>query len=179
MMDFIAYLNSSEGRAELATDRFLLILLVIVLTSFKRAAYKSMWLAVLINLPGTVLHECAHFVVGILLNAKPVSFSLFPKKVDDHYVTGQVGFSNLKFYNALPVSMAPLLLLFAAYFVNKHMFDLVPLNFATYLIHIFLLTILIENAIPSRMDFYQGFRRVLGLILYGAIFMVMVVAYSQ
>ena len=114
-MDFIAYLNSSEVLAKLTTDRFLLILLVIVLTSFKRAAYKSMWLAVLINLPGTVLHECAHFVVGILLNAKPVSFSLFPKKVDDHYVTGQVGFSNLKFYNALPVSMAPLLLLFAAF----------------------------------------------------------------
>lgn len=81
MMDFIAYLNSSEVLTKLTTDRFLLILLVIVLTSFKRAAYKSMWLAVLINLPGTVLHECAHFVVGILLNAKPVSFSLFPKKL--------------------------------------------------------------------------------------------------
>ena len=75
--------------------------------------------------------------------------------------------------------MAPLLLLFAAYFVNKHMFDSLPLNFATYLIYIFLLTILIENAIPSRMDFYQGFRHVVGLILYGAIFMVLVAVYCQ
>lgn len=179
MVDFIAYLNSSEVLAKLITDRFLLILLVIILTSFKRTAYKSMWLAVMINLPGTILHECAHFAVGLLLNAKPVSFSLFPKKVDDHYVTGQVGFSNMKFYNALPVSMAPLLLLFAAYFVNKYMFDYVQLNFATYLVYVFLLTILIENAMPSRMDFYQGFRHVLGLILYGAVFIVLLAAYCR
>lgn len=166
MKNFFAYLDSPSFLAALTADRFFLILAVIVLSSLKHSAYKSMWLAMLINLPGTVLHECAHFIVGLLLNARPVTFSLFPKKVDDHYVTGQVGFSNLKFYNALPTSLAPLLLLVFAFLLNKHFFEIVKLSFGSYLLYIFLLTVIIENAMPSRTDFRQGFRYISGDLLY-------------
>ena len=125
MTDLLTYINTPEFLANLTSDRFFLILAVIVLSSLKHSAYKSMWLTMLINLPGTILHECAHLIVGFLLNARPVSFSLFPKKAGDNYVTGQVGFSNLKFYNALPTSLAPLLLLVFAFLLNKYFFELI------------------------------------------------------
>lgn len=166
MTDLLTYINTPEFLANLTSDRFFLILAVIMLSSLKHSAYKSMWLTMLINLPGTILHECAHLIVGFLLNARPVSFSLFPKKAGDNYVTGQVGFSNLKFYNALPTSLAPLLLLVFAFLLNKYFFELIKLSFGSYLLYIFLLTVIIENAMPSRTDFKQGFGYISGNLLY-------------
>ncbi|MDO4161636.1 MAG: hypothetical protein Q4D80_01350 [Pseudomonadota bacterium] len=160
------YLNSPEVLAKLTSNRYFLILIVVAVMSLKRIASKSMFLTVFINLPGTTLHECAHFIVGLILNAKPVRFSLIPKRKDDHYVTGQVCFSNIKFYNAFPSAMAPLSLLILAYFLDQRMFEVIKLNCATYLFYVFLLTVIIENAIPSHEDFRQGFRFVSGVVLY-------------
>ncbi len=153
----------------LMTDRFYLILLVVLISSMKYASYRSMWASAIINLVGTVLHECAHFFVGILLNAKPTSFSLFPQKKGDCYVTGNVGFRNMRFYNAMPTSLAPLLLLVVAYYVDKNFFGAFSLSLGNFLFYVFLMTILIENAIPSRTDIRVAFSNILGVVFYGVI----------
>ena len=171
------YLNTPDVLNKYANNRFFLIFFVIVLSSVKRSAYQSLWLAMLINLPGTALHECAHFIVGLFFNAKPVRFSIFPQKKEDRYVMGQVGFSNLKFYNALPSAMAPLSLLLLAYLLNLHFFEIFPFNFASYIAYLFLMTVLIENAMPSKMDFVQGFRFISGVLLYAVIILAGIIVF--
>lgn len=166
MREFFEYLNSPEMLSYFSSNRVFLILAVLIISSLKHQAYKSIWLAMLINLPGTFLHECAHFLVGLLLWAKPVRFSLLPKKSGDCYVMGQVGFANLRFYNALPSALAPLLLLFLAFYLNGKFFSIFPFSFGTYLLYIFAMTLLIENSMPSATDFKQGFHFFSGVILY-------------
>lgn len=72
----------------------------------------------ILSLPGTLLHELLHFTLGILTNAKPVSFSLLPKRDGaNRLVLGSVHFANLRWYNALPTSLAPLLGLYVVLLV--------------------------------------------------------------
>lgn len=63
----------------------------------------------LLTISGTLTHELLHFLVGLVLGAKPVGFSLFPQKQGDSYTMGSVSFGNLAWYNAAPVALAPLL----------------------------------------------------------------------
>ena len=177
MKAFFEYLNSPEMLTYISGNHIFLISAVIIISSLKHKAYKSMWLAMLINLPGTFLHECAHFFVGLLLWAKPVRFSIFPKKSNDCYVMGQVGFANLRFYNALPSALAPLLLLFLAFYLNGKFFSLFPLNLGTYLLYIFVMTLLIENSIPSSTDLKQGFHILSGILLYLGLTTLAIVAF--
>lgn len=60
-------------------------------------------------LPGTYIHELLHFLVGFLLNAKPVSFSVWPRRVGSFtWATGSVGFANVRWYNGIAAGLAPL-----------------------------------------------------------------------
>ena len=103
-----AFVNSPEFLRSFFDNRFYLILLVIILMRFKYATYSSMWMSALVNIPGTFLHELMHYLVGSLLNARPVNFTIFPQRnLDGDYVMGSVGFSNITFYNAVPSAMAP------------------------------------------------------------------------
>jgi len=66
-------------------------------------------------LPGTFVHELLHLLVGLILNAKPVSVSLMPRKVGPgRWILGAVGFSNIRWYNAVFVGVAPLLAIVVA-----------------------------------------------------------------
>lgn len=67
-------------------------------------------LRALFVLPGTFVHELLHWAVGALTNAKPVSFSLLPRRTSGgQWVLGSVGFTNIRWYNAAVVGFAPLL----------------------------------------------------------------------
>lgn len=59
----------------------------------------------LVLLPGTLLHELTHFIIGVLTNAQPNSFSIIP----NHTKLGSVSFTHLTWYNAIPTTLAPLL----------------------------------------------------------------------
>lgn len=97
---------------------------------FKYATYSSMWMSALVNIPGTFLHELMHYLVGSLLNARPVNFTIFPQRnLDGDYVMGSVGFSNITFYNAVPSAMAPLLLLPIAFYINRYALPLMAPTF--------------------------------------------------
>ena len=98
----ITYLNSSEFLQAFLNNRFYLIFLVVFLTRLKYATYSSLWMSALVNIPGTLLHELMHFLVGGFLNAQPCNFTLLPhRSVDGYYVMGSVGFRNITFYNAV------------------------------------------------------------------------------
>lgn len=60
--------------------------------------------------PGTVFHEFMHYAVGGLLYAKPCDFQLLPTAGENgRRILGSVSFTNIGWWNAAPVAMAPLL----------------------------------------------------------------------
>ena len=165
------FLNSPETLSLAVNNRFLLIFLVIVLLKMKYATYSSIWLSALINIPGTILHESMHFIVGLALNAYPTTFDLIPHKDGfGNYVMGSVGFRNVTFYNALPAALAPLFLLPIGFYFNRWYFNNIDITLGNYLLYILLQTVIIENAVPSATDFKVGFSYPAGILLYSAVF---------
>ena len=61
---------------------------------------------------GTLCHELAHFSVGLLTNAEPIGLNLIPRRKGRIWELGSVTFANLRWYNAAPAALAPLLVLF-------------------------------------------------------------------
>lgn len=153
-------------------NRFYLILLVVMLMRFKYTTYRSMWLSALVNIPGTFLHELMHFTVGAFFNASPCNFTLLPKKNENgDYVMGSVGFRNITYYNAVPAAMAPLLLLPIGFYLNRYMLPLMMPTFGNYVLYVLLQTIIIENAIPSSVDFKVAGMFFSGVLIYTAAFL--------
>ena len=64
----------------------------------------------LCTLPATLTHELLHAGVGWLLMAQPHSLSLWPSAQGKSWRLGEVRFRHLRFYNALPVALAPILI---------------------------------------------------------------------
>jgi hypothetical protein len=131
-------------------------------------------MSALVNVPGTFLHEFMHFIIGGALNAQPCNFTIIPKKRDDGgYIMGSVGFRNITFYNAVPASLAPLLLLPLSFYLNRYWLPTLNTTFLNYVLYIFLQTIIIENAIPSRTDFRVACIFPSGLLLYCTLFILL------
>jgi hypothetical protein len=73
----------------------------------------------LFTVAGTLCHELAHFFVGLLANARPVGLTVMPRWIgrgkrntgNGHWELGSVTFANLRWYNAAPAALAPLLVL--------------------------------------------------------------------
>ena len=73
----------------------------------------------LFTVAGTLCHELAHFVVGLLANARPVGLTVVPRWIgrgkrntgNGHWELGSVTFANLRWYNAAPAALAPLMVL--------------------------------------------------------------------
>jgi len=60
-------------------------------------------------LPGTIVHEGAHWVAAFLLNGQPGSFSVWPKRLENgNWLLGSVAIKNLTWYNGLFIGLAPL-----------------------------------------------------------------------
>lgn len=177
-MDFLAllfnkinvFLSDPNTLQTFVNNRFFMIFLVIVLLKLKYTTYSNIYTSALVNIPGTLLHETSHFLVGLFLNAHPTRFDLFPKKEGNVYVMGSVGFRNITFYNALPSALAPLLLLIIGYLFNVWFFVNVEVTYLNYILYVLLQTIIIENAVPSSTDFKVAFSHPLGLLIYGALF---------
>lgn len=165
------FLNNPFLLQTIFDNRFFLILIVIVLMRMKYATYRSMWLSALVNIPGTILHETMHFVIGLVMNAHPCNFTLWPKRdLNGNYVMGSVGFRNITMYNAVPAALAPLLLLPIGYYINRYILPIMPATLTNYILYVLLQTVLIENAMPSRADFHVAGLYFTGVIMYSVLF---------
>jgi hypothetical protein len=73
----------------------------------------------LFTVAGTLCHELAHFFAGLVTNARPVGLTVMPRWIGrgkpntgkGHWELGSVTFANLRWYNAAPAALAPLLIL--------------------------------------------------------------------
>ena len=128
-------------------------------------ARRSFWLFSLLVLPGTFCHELCHWMMGKLLNGQPVHFTVFPKRVGRGFVLGAVTLSNLRWYNAFFIGLAPLLLLAAAYGLFVWRLGGHPVLGWKEAGVAFLLANLLFGAMPSWQDLLMTARSPIGWIL--------------
>ncbi len=92
----------------LALHALALVLLVLSVLALRRWPYVyafSIW-------PGTVAHELLHYIAGVLAGAKPVALNVLPRrKLDGGWLLGSVTFARLRWWNSVPVGLAPLALM--------------------------------------------------------------------
>lgn len=83
---------------------------------------------------GTLSHELAHFIVGLLVGAEPNRITIIPKRRGKVWELGSVVFNNLSWYNAAPAALAPLLVLgvplAVAWYRTRHGLQFGPLDLA-------------------------------------------------
>ena len=133
-------------------------------------AKRSFWLCALLALPGTLCHETCHWLVGKLLNAQPVHFTVLPRREGHGFVLGAVAFRHLRWYNAFFVGMAPLLLLPLAYGLLLWRLGSHPTMDWPEAATLFLLANLVFAALPSWQDVRIAARSPIGwLLLAGAL----------
>lgn len=60
---------------------------------------------------GTICHELAHFVAGFLSGARPASLTVIPKRQGQQWRLGAVALTRVRWWNAAPAALAPLVLL--------------------------------------------------------------------
>ena len=65
----------------------------------------------LLTLAGTICHELMHWLVGLLSGARPGRFTVFPVKKAGHWELGSVILTRVRWYNAAPAALAPLLII--------------------------------------------------------------------
>lgn len=144
----------------------------------KEVASKNIFSYAFFALPGTLLHESAHYLVSLLLFGKPKTFSIFPKKGETGYILGSVQSQNIRWYNAFFISFAPLMLFGVAYALYKNYFLYIDYSFANFLLYIYLLVVLIESAIPSWQDIRVGLGSI-GSLIYIAIIAAVVLYFCK
>jgi hypothetical protein len=137
-----------------------LILGLSVLFLYNRDSPKF-WLLVW---PGTVLHEGLHWTVGKVLYAKPMSFSVLPNK-DDSDIIGSVSFSNLNWFNRVPVCMAPILGLPLA-FILFHYVPSFELWSIQGILIVWIFSAMIASSWPSYVDFEVASKNTIGWVFW-------------
>ena len=63
----------------------------------------------LFRLAGTVCHELAHFLVGLVTCARPAAISIVPRRMAGGWQLGSVSLTRVRWYNAAPAALAPFL----------------------------------------------------------------------
>ena len=124
-------------------------------------------LYILFVLPGTVLHEGLHGIIGLLLGAQPRQWTVVPQIQQNHIRLGQVSFARLRWWNALPVGLAPLALLPIGVWLvltTGHDAWLYPLTIARGYLALQCFT----GCCPSRTDLAHAGRSALAYALLGA-----------
>jgi hypothetical protein len=91
-------------------DMAIYLLPSILLALLIRALVNLHPVFLLLRLSGTICHELAHFMVGIFTGAQPRSFSIIPRRNGDSWQLGAVMLANVRWYNAAPAALAPLLI---------------------------------------------------------------------
>jgi hypothetical protein len=146
------------------------IMVVVAMTLLYRWARSApIFVVCIIRLPGVILHELAHLLIGMLLRAQPGSFNLIPQcRGDGRWTLGSVGFGRVTAFNAVPIAFAPLGLVPLALYLYRYWFTWLPVTLANTLLLYTSVFLLICNALPSRQDLRVA-SNWKSLLLYGSV----------
>jgi hypothetical protein len=73
----------------------------------------------LFTVAGTICHELAHFAVGLLTGARPTSLTVIPRRVGRNWELGSVTLMRVRWYNAAPAALAPVLIIALPFLVAR------------------------------------------------------------
>ncbi len=110
----------------------------------------GMWAYALFALPGTLAHELAHFLVALVLAAKPSFPSLVPRRSELGWRLGSVTF-RAGLLRSVPIALAPMAL-FPLALVYGVSF-LAPAAWPLSALHAWITAALLSACLPSRADF--------------------------
>jgi hypothetical protein len=71
----------------------------------------------LLTVAGTLCHELMHFVVGLLTGAQPAGLTIIPVKKAGRWELGSVTLTRVRWYNAAPAALAPILIILIPFVV--------------------------------------------------------------
>ena len=125
---------------------FLLAVLVLV-----HVSRRWMPLYALVALPGTFLHECSHWLVALLLGGRPTAPSVVPSRVDGRWRLGSVGVRQVRWFNALPIGFAPLLLAPLAWFALWQATRIEPAHWLHWVV-LYVAAVAAASCVPSTAD---------------------------
>lgn len=127
------------------------VLVVLAMLALMRAASRlGMWVYAAVALPGTLAHELAHYLVALLLFAKPSFPSLVPQRTLHGWRLGSVTF-RAGVVRALPIALAPFALLPLALWWAATL--MAPVSGALYVVHAWVVAALLSASLPSSADF--------------------------
>lgn len=87
-----------------------LLAVAVALLLVRASSRLGMWAYALVALPGTLMHELAHYLVALLLGARPDFPALVPQRTPHGWRLGSVAF-RAGFLRAVPIVLAPFALL--------------------------------------------------------------------
>lgn len=120
----------------------------------------------LFSLPGTLMHELAHYLCAVIFVARPSFPSIIPMRQNGYWRLGSVKFSPT-FLNVVPISMAPMILLPAG--IAYGVFIMHKAHGETYLFHAWITGTVIQASMPSTADWKIALPVLLGVSLIGAL----------
>jgi hypothetical protein len=119
-------------------------------------------------LPGTILHELAHFVVAAVTGGRPVGFSVIPRRdpARGGWLLGSVTISRPGPISALPSALAPLALNIVAYYLYRSWGRWFPQDLPHTLAMYSAVYLFSYSSIPSGQDLKVALSSPVGLMLY-------------
>jgi len=103
------------------------------------------------------MHELTHLLASFITYAKPTNFSIIPKKHNGGITLGSVSSSNITWYNAIIVSLAPFTLYFLAYYLMKILSSID--NELYYYLTLYFIANLLFAGTPSSTDWKLAFKK--------------------
>jgi hypothetical protein len=144
-----------------------LAFIALVLVSM-HLARRWVFLYALLVWPGTVLHEFAHWLMAMLLGGKPTSLSVVPGRSERGWRLGAVGIGRVRWFNAVPIGFAPLLLAPLAAFALVYAARIDDAHWAHWAA-LYIAVSAAASCLPSLADCRIVVSRPFGLLLYLAL----------
>jgi hypothetical protein len=110
----------------------------------------GMWVYALVALPGTQAHELTHFLVALILAARPSFPSLVPQRTAHGWRLGSVAF-RAGIVRSVPIALAPLLLAPLSLWWAASFLASAP--WPQYAFHAWVVAALLSASLPSSADF--------------------------
>lgn len=153
-------------------------LLIIMFFKIRQGFVNSFIGVFVFYFPGTFLHEFMHFIIALILRAKPKMMSIYPRRKEDGSIElGNVIVRNMQWWNQFPIGMAPLLLILCAMLLQRNYFYFFKSNIVFSMLYLYLIVVVIDSMIPSMQDIKNATSSIIGLLLWAGIISAVVYAW--
>jgi len=160
-MDKVVYYFESSLNYVLSNEAIIIIMTTIFILKIKNLS-TNIYYRALTNFVGTFFHELAHFCIALIFLKIPKKISVIPKREGDMHVYGSVSidYEDYNLINRTPIALAPLIIyplfVFNPY-VKSEYFSFMGNSVYSRILFLYLIIVLIINAIPSKTDFKLAF----------------------